>query len=970
MTSRMLHTLAFVSGVLLLMLVGLPASARAQTITTDATVVGQVVDEGKGALPGVTVTATSSALQVPSVTAVTDERGEYRLTPLPIGTYTVEYALSGFQTMRQEGLRLTVGFTARLDITMKVGGIAETITVTGAAPQVDTRATNAATQLTREVLETIPSGGSGYIGILQMVPGARPVLDVGGSTMNTNPGLHTSAEGGSGAISQTWQSVDGVATKNPRNQESGNYFDLSSVEEATVSSLGHDASVPSRGLNMNVVLTSGGNQFRGKALYGFTNSNFEGAAPEESGGGSVDVRDDLRAELGGRIIPDKLWFWGSVRKQRDHQSVADCRKSDGSFCDELNNTFFATGKVTAQVSRSNKFTGFFMRNRGFAEETTSALRPWESRRTQVLEPQVGKIEWQGLKGSNLVMTANYGFWEGHSGTICPDGEHNLKTEGADLSSCVGVATIDSVTGVITGYNDRGGERLLESRYQARLNVGYYKADFLGGNHEFKVGFDYFHAPQNRHNVGRGAAKPYRLTFRNGVADRILFWNYPVDPGVALDYYGTYIADSWTIGRRLTLNAGLRHAYDTGYERAGCREVADAPASAVYPAKCYDRTEVAPYNTLVPRVRAAYDVFGDGKTVVKGGWGRYTQMRYADQILMVSKNAIESVNFRWRDLNGNRDYDPGEVNLDLNGSDFISRTAGGSAVTLLQGGTVNPDEKAPYTDEYSLTFERQVTEQIAIRVTGVERHTGNSNRVVNELRPYAAYNIPITNPDPGPDGRVGTSDDPGTSITYYDYPASLQGSAFQRVKVINDGAADEKFHTLELAISKRLANNWQFMASHSATKVDIPFMANAGTYNTVDPNSEINSSNHTWEWMTRASGSYLFPHGIQFAANFEHRSGTALARTALFANGARVGSLTLRVEPIGSIRLPNINLMILRAEKTFGSGAGRRIAVRTNIYNALNVHPATAMTVQSGANFGLVTNRLLPRIMDFQVEYRF
>src|SRR5437879_13279407 len=93
----------------------------------DAGIVGSVRDESGAVLPGVTVTVTGPALQVPSVVAVSDQRGEYRLTPLPIGTYTVEYTLPGFQTVRREGIRLTVGFTAKTDIGLKVGCLAEPI---------------------------------------------------------------------------------------------------------------------------------------------------------------------------------------------------------------------------------------------------------------------------------------------------------------------------------------------------------------------------------------------------------------------------------------------------------------------------------------------------------------------------------------------------------------------------------------------------------------------------------------------------------------------------------------------------------------------------------------------------------------------------------------------------------------------------------------------------------------------------
>jgi len=956
------------------LLVGvLAVSGRAmggQQLTTDATIIGQVTDEQGGVLPGVTVTATGPALQVPNVTAVTDERGEYRLTPLPIGTYVVEYALSGFQTVRREGIRLTAGFTAKIDITLSVGGLEETITVSGGAPLVDVARTAAMTQLTREALDTIPTGGHGYVGILMMVPGARPALEVGGDRINTNPSLDSGSQGGGGGISQSWQSVDGVATKNPRITESGNYFDFSAAEEAMASTLGHDASVPNRGLNVNVVLASGSNAFHGKALYGGTSSRFETKQNVQGGGGGgVSIRDDARGELGGRAIRDKLWFWVGVTKNRNHRDVQECFQPDGSLCDLFQEAFFVTTKWTWQMSPSNKLTGFIMRNRGPQDRDQSPLTPHESRRVFFNEVDVFKAEWQGLKGNSLVMGANWGGWEGHSGTICPDGKRSLAVKNVDLSTCAepGIFTEDTVLGTTRGLHDETGGRLLEGRFQARTFVGYYKPDWFYGNHDIKAGFDFFTAPQNRHNVGRGGGGNYGLFLQNGVADQIQFWNYPVHPDLVTHYYGTYVADSWTIGRRLTLNLGIRHAYDVGYEEAVCRDAADGPSAAVFPAACFGKVSMPAYNTWAPRVRAAYDLTGDGKTVIKGGWGRYQQMKSADEIQLVARNVLSGAVFTWHDTNNNVRYDDGEVDLRTNGPDFVQFVG---ARAGFQGGIVNPDATTPYTDEYMLQFERQLTQTMAVRATGVERRYGNAQRIANDLRPYSVYTIPYTNQDPGPDGRVGTADDTGKFITYYDYPANLVGAAFARAKIVNDPKANEAFHTIEVSVTKRLSNNWQFMVSHSATKQDIPLPANFPPFNSVDPNSDINAANNTWEWLSRASGSYLFPYSILASANFEHRSGNPTARTARFANRANVGSITLRVEPIGSIRLPNINLLTLRAEKRFNLPRGQQVAVRTNVYNALNTDAATSMTVSSGANFGRITARVLPRIADFQAEYRF
>lgn len=153
-------------------------------------IVGQVKDESGGVLPGVTVTITSPALQVKELTAVTDERGQYRLTPLPIGTYDVTYTLQGFQTVKREGLRLTQAFVATVDVSLKLGGVAETITVSGASPVVDRTSTSSATVLTKETLDLTPTDRNGLLSLVSETPGARGNLDIGGTALVTIPTIN------------------------------------------------------------------------------------------------------------------------------------------------------------------------------------------------------------------------------------------------------------------------------------------------------------------------------------------------------------------------------------------------------------------------------------------------------------------------------------------------------------------------------------------------------------------------------------------------------------------------------------------------------------------------------------------------------------------------------------------------------------------------------------------------------------
>ena len=953
------------TAVFLLGLIFFSTLAVAQTGT--ATISGQLKDESGAVLPGVTVTARSPALQVPAVTAVTDAQGEYRLTPLPIGIYTVEYTLSGFQMVRRDGIRLTAGFTARVDVQLKVGQLEETVTVSGASPLVDAAATTTSTQLTKETLELVPSSRNGYIGLMQQAPGARPNLDVGGSTTNAQPAFRAFGQQG-----QSWQAVDGVVTANPKSDtQSGNYVDYAILEEATIQTMGHDASIPTRGIAINSVVKTGGNDFHGSGFISGTSHRFESSnidadlkAQGISAGNTLQLRDDSSSDLGGRIVRDKLWFYIAGRQRRDHNGILECFTPDGAGCVETQKAWFFTHKETLQINPSNRLTGFTMFNWRSDIEGMSRLVAYESRRNQRGFNGAWKAEWDALKGHAMVANLMVGAFWNHSGGY---GEEYGGGK---------PATTDSVTRVVTGTSTTMNERNYEDRFQARGSVSWYKADSFKGNHEIKVGGDFFKIRADRHRLTRPAGSGnYQLIFRNGVADQISVFNTPVHPDAPLRTAGAFVQDGWTMARKLTLNIGLRYNYENGYVAAGCREAADPPGDVPNPAQCFDKVPFKTYKALSPRLRAAYDLAGNGKTVVKGGWGRYHKLRYTDELQTANRNVITTTLYRWRDLNGNRNYDPGETNLNLNGPDFLSQTLSGQGGALANG-VANLDETQPYTDEYSVQFERELMPNFAMRLTGAHSRALNQERLANLRRPYELYSIPITNRDPGPDGTAGTADDPpGTTITYFEYPRELSGSAFQVATIVNDDKANQKYSTVEIAVAKRLSNKWHLMSSYSATKRDVPLPNNVGGgtsfgANTQDPNAEIFAADRNWEWLGRLSGSYLFPYGLQTSANFEHRSGLPWARTALFRGGVTIPSITLPVEPIGSRRLPNINLLDLRVEKRLNLPRRQQLQLQMNVFNATNINSVTSITQQSGPNFGLATAIVLPRIVAFSAHYIF
>jgi hypothetical protein len=975
--------------ILVFLLCLVPIASYAQ----EAGFIGRVTDESGAVLPGVTVTATSPALQVKEVSEVTNESGEYRLSALPIGTYALEFMLQGFQGVRRQELRLTIGFTAKVDVVLKVGALEETVTVSGEAPVVDVTSTTARTQLTRETLELIPTGRNSIVAVMIQAPGARPQLDWSFTT--GNPFFKVF-----GQLGEEWVAMEGVVTSGPKTgTQGGNHYDYSAIEETTVTTVGNTADAPTKGIQINVLLKSGGNDFHGMGSFGGTGHRFESdnvndalRARGVTGGNQVNSTSDLSGELGGRIIRDKLWFYYSTRRRQEHVQTFNAFHDDGvtpSVTDQFQ--YFHTGKMSYQMTPANKLIGFIQYVRQGGEGTNNQFSSYDSRIYSPTQATTSKIEWQAAKGNKFV-SLQTGAWIWNVSRQCYSND---------------VSTTDQLTTRTTGCTNNYGIDSFEGRNHTIGRMTWYKPNLFAGNHDFKVGFDYAAAHADRRISSRDGTKNkatglptgpvgnYQLVYRTppGATELVPFsmdaYNNCYKDGspdcVPKDLTHTtwlYAQDSWTIARRLTLNLGARFAHAVGFIPAQCRSASEPPLQTVYPAKCWDRIDFPTWNSLVPRLHAAYDLSGDGKTLIKGGWGRFAHNWHSDELQMANENVHLVSRFLWHDLNNNKLFNPGEIDFNLNGPDFVSTSLFTGGEDGLAGAVPNPNLKEPMSNEYSLSLERQLMQNFAIRATGIYSRQ-QTFRVQNNLRPYGSYNTPISNPDPGPDGTVGTADDPGKSITFYEYPTALGGRQFQQPMLVNSPADDQKFTSFEVAASKRFDQRWTLMASYSATKIDIPHWQNtASTGNdftnpglqvflaTYDPNAEINSAYKVWEQTGRIDGAYIFPHYVQVSANFEHRSGQPYARTVNFRGPQPIPTIVLRVEPIGARRLPDINLLHMRFEKSFRMAQGRRLALQLNMFNVTNSNTEQSITQLSGVNFGRPGGVLSPRIVAAAVEYRF
>jgi len=496
-----------------------------------------------------------------------------------------------------------------------------------------------------------------------------------------------------------------------------------------------------------------------------------------------------------------------------------------------------------------------------------------------------------------------------------------------------------------------------SRWQTTGTTSFFPESFLGGNHSFKAGFQMYWE-----SVGTAwpsmDAGDYTLIYDtvSGLANQpveLEAYNNPIlSPVNKETQHSVYLQDKWVLGRRLTFNLGVRWDRYHAFVNQQVKEQGVFGNSGTFP-----YIDVLTWKAAAPRAAVAWDVTGNTKTVVKATYGLFTHVMTEDFAQNFNQNARTTYRFRWRDLNGNNDYDPGEVNLALNGPDFIS--VAGATNNIL-----NPDLVEPTTHEVSLGFERELAANFSAKALYVYKKQGNGYEQVNILRPYSAWNIPVTRVDPGPDGVNGTADDLGP-VTFYDYDPAYRGSAFVGNEFLNApaGRADN-FNTIEFTVNKRMSHRWDMLTSISTTKNHRWIRTTPNS-----PNDDFFPLDETWDWQFKLIGSYQLPRGIYTSAFFQHLAGDPLQRTNIFRNVTNATTVTLRLEPFGASREPNLNVLNLRGSKKFIFGR-KSVAVDVDVFNALNTNSATSITTASGPSFGAISVIVPPRIARFGATFAF
>jgi hypothetical protein len=957
----------------------LAVPAAAQTTTTNSGIQGTILDQTGTALPGVTVTISSPALQSQPETFTTED-GRYRFTTLPGGVYVVKFQLPGFKTVERANVQLAANFVATIDARMEVGGIEETILVAGQSPVVDTRTVAAVSTIKSESWELLPSSRS-YEDMGKLAPGIRVsgIPDVGGSKTGGGRGslINYGSNAGGSTLMFDGVNTDGVA----------GYYDVGAIEEMVVRAAGNDPEIATPGMTFQTIVKSGGNQFHGMAFSAFQTRGMQGnnvtdelRAARVTAGNPMDHYFDVNASLGGRIIRDKLWFFTSFRnKEYVDEPIGFARDPgpDGLWWsgDE------PPGQVKNSESAGKKPTGFklkyqmsdkqalsymhFANTKYFDGNDADQNHNGDSVHPQVHWNQIYNVEYTYFPTAHGILNASVGNAGWYSRHV-PSDTIGAKTLQSAFDTVTQRWTGPGFDNKSAGVDEPTATGNKSYRYQGQANYTYFVPRWLGVEHDFKTGVYFAQDAYNRFQRSRtaeegGAGHDYLAVFNNGTPVEVVTYNSPFVAENSVSHQSWYIRDNFRIGEKLTLNAGLRVERYHVFLPAQSKEAGQFSQAADYEYKSiYDWRDIA------PRLGLSYAV--NPRTVVKAAWGRFNFAIRADTAGIVrpfNLNDHTQRRYRWNDLNGDKifqgTYDQATGQVGGEFGNFIGTDPGtGSSSQVL-----NPDIKQPRTDEFTLFLEREVMGNLSARVGYVFKKLDDRYQVVNIARPYEAFNVPVTTRDPGPDGVLNSGDD-GDLVTYYDLDPAFRGR--ETLMAINPEGFTDKYHNIDLALTKRLSNGYQYAVSYLATKRN----AFAGGVFPMDPNAAtFFPKDLSWEKTFRVSGSFQLPYGFMASTVYEMQSGTAQARDVQFRTGLpTLSSLTLRMEPLGSLQLPAVKLLNFRTARKFAIGNGQTITAEWDLFNALNSSAATNITRRSGPNFNRINAILPPRVMRLGFVYAF
>ncbi|HYU78828.1 MAG TPA: TonB-dependent receptor, partial [Vicinamibacterales bacterium] len=632
---------------------------------------------------------------------------------------------------------------------------------------------------------------------------------------------------------------------------------------------------------------------------------------------------DVDGSMGGPLKKDKIWWFGSARVYSFTGLLANQFFLDGSQSFDFVRRSEYFGKGTWQVNKSNRLTLMLTHE--------LSLRPYRREGATFVQPEAANYNitvgtkpfnrllggtWMGTHGNGWLYEATLA----HS-VIAYDERYRPEVGDND------VARLDIVTSVLYSapIRIRRADTFRKSFTGSITRVGNWY-----GSHELKVGAQMDSGAYETLRVNHGDIV---LRFRSGVPDSVDLINTPVATNNTTRNAGLYIQDSWTAANRFTVNAGLR--YDDVDIAIGDQVAA---AGTWVPERRTARTDVQRWKSVVPRLGVAYDLFGTGRTVLKGSFSKYMGVEATGLAESVNPLFFSTNRCAWTDTNADLYAQASE----------ISRCEGftGGATTR-----IDADLRRPFNREYSLGVQHQLAADIGVAVTYYRRENRDSRATRNLAVPYDSY-VPVVIGNP-------LNNQP---LTIYNQSPATAGR--QDNVLTNDSKLDNDYNGIEFAITRRFSPQAYFMAGYHYGK-NLGWISSAELN---DPNNDIFAEGAVRDdepHQFKLSGAYLLPAKIAVSGSFITNSGHPRVRT-LNVGRALVPTLTratqtVRLERNDDNRYDKWLMLDLRLGRSFSVGRSK-FEPFVDVYNVLNSNTVLTEVTTIGTSLGRVSETINPRLV--------
>lgn len=994
-------------------MLALPKAVWAQA----ASIAGIVKDTSGGVMPGVTVEAASPALIEKVKTVVTDDRGAYRLVDLRPGTYTVTFSLTGFSGFTREGVTLAAGFTAPVDAVLKVGGLEESVTVSGSSPIVDVQNVKTQNNLTREVLDVLPTSQTvssfSSLTLGSVASGVASGSDVGGN------------QGEQGMVSIHYAptqdmkyALDGMNTNNSMGTNGGIFkagqnMNQLAVSEVQVTYNGASAEIETAGANFNFVTKDGGNRYSGAARLFFANSDMQwnnlgdtlrsrGVTSRQS----VKKIYDYGAAFGGPIKQDKVWFFAATRKwgaeNNQPNSFFNAVQGTGRYQADLSKPGYylsdaieTGGRITWQASAKNKI-GFFANyaNTCSCVQGVSSLNAPEASLNNIIPNQLTQITWTSVASNRLLLEAGFtNLWT----------SFRFPRSAGTADYTVGLNDIPT-TELATGFN-YNARRATSLAYTdgpeqytdpAGQKNGRASVSYVTGRHALKVGTNMAFGGlevSGQVNTLPGFG-PVAFNLLNGAPNSIVMYLTPQYQKQAFRNIGVYAQDQWSMTSRLTLNYGYRGDFFTGSYPD--QTIPSSPFVDGF--QITGKSGVPSWKDGSIRVGAAYRVTGDGKTALKVNFGRYVGAEGAGfpQSVNPANSIVTTATRQWTDADGDFFPDGNPRDQVANGElGPISNRAFGTSVanTIFSDAILTANR--PYTYQTSAVLERELAPGFGFWVGYFRVQNYNFRATQNTAVSAGDYSsFCVSAPS---DARLGEQAGKQVCGLYDVNPSAFGRVSNRRETATAFGDYIDLFNGVDMAVRARFGRGGMLQGGLSVgqNKRDTCFANNRPD---VLPDNQLAVTPRSagfcdpvggW-WAAngqfKLSGSYPLPVGLNLAFVLQNLAGTPILANQVFTNAQIAPSLGRNLAACGAAAVCNATttIALIPNQSQFedrvsqvdirlgGSYKVRGMSLQPSfdLYNLMNSSPILARNNTLNAAWGTPTRFMDGRLAKVTLQVNF